>query len=167
MIIKNNKKFFLILFLIICIYILTFFVNFNDNNQKDENILANFNNTDADNIGNNNVKKISISACTGDVVQEECYSDFPKPILNWDCELEGEKSDNYFFMVQVDDSGDFIFPEFDSGEIETSDLFYKIEEAGLKFDVSYNWRIKVENSVGEWSDWATADEAFVTSPKCE
>lgn len=127
------------------------------------------NNEFSENVQKKNIDKAkhSVSVCTAFVEQEECYFDYPKPVFNWKCETGEEEGKNYFYSIQVDDGKYFFSPEFDSGEFMTSDHFFKINKEGLVFGHTYNWRVRVKNDAGEWSDWAEDDESFVTSIECK
>jgi hypothetical protein len=148
---KNNKLIFLVLALILLGVVFWRYLNIKDPSVRMES----------------NAPKESISVCTADPEQKECYVDFPKPILNWKCEFGEKKVENYFINIQIDDSSDYSSPELDTGEMQTKDAFYTVAVAGLKFDTAYKWRIRVRNLYGVWSDWADGDKEFITSPMCK
>lgn len=112
-------------------------------------------------------KEINLSICTKEENQEECYLEHPRPRLNWICEQGGVSyTGDYSYEIQIDDNPMFDSPEVDTGEVFDNNSYYEVQ-SGLEFEKAYYWRIKAKNSAGEWSDWAEADNSFLTASACE
>ena len=106
----------------------------------------------------------NFTLCTSTVTQPSCYSgSFPTPTLNWT--VTGSSSQNRYW-VQIDNNSSFSSPEIDSGEISSTDKFYQVSTAGLSFEKSYYWRVKIRDNFDSWSDWVNADTAFTTVSLC-
>ena len=62
---------------------------------------------------------------------------------------------------QVDDSGDFSSPEWDSGESFAADAWTMVPAGSLSCETTYYWRVRYKDSRNAWSDWSSAS-AFTT-----
>ena len=115
-------------------------------------------------------RKIELSVCTDRAEQPECYdNDFPIPRLTWQCsgKTEEDKVGDYVFILQIDNDIDFSSPDMDTGPVTTDKNYYTVSKAGLEPGKSYYWRVRGQNSAGEWSGWATEEDSFVVAPLCK
>lgn len=74
-----------------------------------------------------------------------------KPILSW---TTGEHT---AVQVQIDPTGAFTAPTFDSGTVASAANSYDLSAStyGGITAGSTQWRVRVQNSQGQWSTWAT------------
>lgn len=111
--------------------------------------------------------------CNVLVEQPKCYEgDFPTPTFKWEyCDSNTAKNQKTF-RIQVDDqayeNSVFPSPEFDSGDISSSDTQYTINVPALKFNTLYYWGVTIrDNSDNKTGWWGWGDKNFTTSPSCK
>jgi len=111
--------------------------------------------------------------CNVLVEQPKCYQgDFPTPTFKWEyCDSNFVKNQK-IFRVQVDDqayqNGVFPSPEFNSGDVSSSDTQYAINSPGLNFNTLYYWGVTVTDNSGLKNGWwGWGDKNFITAPSCK
>lgn len=60
-------------------------------------------------------------------------------------------------QVQVDPAADEATPDYDTGEVATSDPQYDLDDGsypGLSAGSSTQWRVRIKDDAGLWSDWS-------------
>ena len=126
--------------------------------------------------------------CTDTVNQPVCYTSasnvYPTvywiftSIANEYCDCDGTPSMdcpygsacvastqlNYY--VQIDNNSDFSSPEIDTGTVLSSNQSHAVATSGLSPNVSYYFRVMVQDSYGTWSDWAYSTGPFMTNSLC-
>lgn len=111
--------------------------------------------------------------CNVSIEQPKCYEgDFAIPTFQWEyCDSNFAKNQK-IFRVQVDNQayyyGSFPSPEFDSGEVKSSDTKYSLSSAGLGFNSTYYWGVTAEDIDGvKHGWWGWGDKNFKTAPSCK
>jgi len=111
--------------------------------------------------------------CNASIEQPKCYEgDFPTPTFKWEyCDSNSVKNQK-IFRVQVDDrayqNSAFPSPEFDSGNVLSSDTKYTVDSPVLKFDTPYYWGVTItDKSDVKTGWWGWGDKNFATSPSCQ
>lgn len=80
-----------------------------------------------------------------------------RPTLAWSNENSPDGTSLTAFQVQVDADADGVAPEFDSGEIvsDLAELDLSVTAyAGLSNLAATQWRVRVRDDAGLWSDWS-------------
>lgn len=81
-----------------------------------------------------------------------------KPILSWDfTDLGGTSTEQAAFQVQIDPAADEVSPDFDSTEVASTEPEYDLTGsayAGLADAASTQWRVRVKDAAGLWSEWS-------------
>lgn len=75
-----------------------------------------------------------------------------KPVLSWTAD------EHAAVQVQIDPTGAFTAPTFDSGTVATAANSYDLSSSsyGGITAGSTQWRVRVQNSQGQWSAWSSA-----------
>lgn len=79
-----------------------------------------------------------------------------KPVLRWSY-FDPDAEEQQAFQVQIDDTGDFDSPDFDSGEITSLDSQLVLADTafgGIADAGGVTWRVRVQDASGQWGPYS-------------